>query len=441
MLLISLTVYLTAYFGLITAGFFLLTYFTNRRDMADPPAKKFPFVSFIVPVFNEKDEIKRTISSMLSIDYPKDKFEIIIVDDGSSDDTYQEIKKMESKIVRVFTKDNGGCASALNFGIRKARGKIIARFDADTILSKDSLKKTIGYFENPKVIAVTSSLNVRNHVGFLQRIQWAEYLFGITLRKIFDLNNAIHVIPGPLSVYRAEFFEKHGGFDEGNITEDTEMAMRIQSYGYEIRNSISANVYTNVPTKFGQLLKQRIRWYTGFIYNAWNYRHLYYWKRKTDLSIFVLPAAVISVLLAFLSFFVMLYYNLKGLSNTITKISVTGFSLDDWIKNMTLKTMQESFFNYATSQYIFFIILGILLMILFFSISKYHSGEKRGVIWAIILYFIFYIFFFLFWWGAAIFYFVSGKEQKWGRRSYRGAVMVGQKAIKEKQRLKIRKSS
>jgi len=386
MLLISLAVYITAYFGLVTAGFFLLTYFTNRKLMADPEAKKLPFVSFIVPVFNEEREIKKTIHSLLDIDYPKDKFEIIVIDDGSSDNTYGILKKLQSKRVRVFTKENGGCASALNLGISKARGKILARFDSDTLLSRDSLKKTVGYFENPQVMAVTSSLNVNNHKGFLQKIQWAEYLFGITLRKIFDLNNAIHVIPGPLSVYRAEFFEKHGGFEEGNITEDTEMAMRMQSYGYEIRNSISANVYTNVPTKFHQLLDQRIRWYTGFLHNAWNYRHLYNLKRKTDLSLFILPAAIISVLLAFFSFFVMLYYNLKSLGDSIIRISVTGLSLNDWMKSITFKTLQDSVIDYATSRYIFFIILGMLLMILFFSISKYHSGEKRRTVFAIILY-------------------------------------------------------
>lgn len=424
MLLISFTVYITAYFGLITAGFFLLTYLTNRDKMSDPKLRRFPFVSFIVPVFNEEKEIKKTINSLLNIDYPRDKLEIIVIDDGSTDNTYKVLKKILSKRVKIFKKENGGCASALNLGIKKARGRLIARFDSDTVLARSSLKKTIGYFENKKVMAVTSSLNVSNHRGFLQKIQWAEYLFGITLRKIFDMNNAIHVIPGPLSVYRAEFFTRYGGFDEENITEDTEMAMRIQSHGYEIKNSISANVYTNVPTKFNQLLNQRIRWYTGFLYNAWNYRHLYSLKRKTNLSTFILPVAIISVVLAFFSFFVMLYYNIRGIIDNIIKISVTGISFSDWMRNITLKSFTDSIVNYAMSRYVFFVLLGILLMILFFSISKYYSGEKRGIFSAIILYFLFYIFFFLLWWGIAIFYFITGKEQNWGRRVYKRAVRV-----------------
>jgi cellulose synthase/poly-beta-1,6-N-acetylglucosamine synthase-like glycosyltransferase len=424
MLLISFVVYITAYFGLLTAGFFLLTYFADRDKIADPVAKRFPFVSFVVPVFNEQDSIRDTINSLLNADYPKSRFEIIVVDDGSTDNTYKVLKRLKSKIVRIFTKENGGCPTALNMGIRKARGELIARFDADTILARDSLKKMIGYFDNPKVIAVTSSLNVNNHRGFLQRIQWAEYLFGIVLRKIFDLNDSIHVIPGPLSIYRAEFFRKYGGFDETNITEDTEMAMRIQSHGYEIRNSISASVYTNVPVNFKSLLRQRIRWYTGFMYNSINYRHLYDVKRRTNLSTFILPIAVTSVFLAFFSFFVMMYYNIEALKDEIIRISVAGFSIHDWLRDINTKTITESLVNYATSKYIFFVILGILLMLLFFSISKYYSGEKRGIFLAVVLYFLFYIFFFLLWWSAALFYFITGKEQTWGRRRYKRAKLV-----------------
>lgn len=424
MFLLSFTVYITAYFGLLTAGFFLLTYFANRDKITDPAAKRFPFVSFIVPVFNEQDSITNTVNSLLNVDYPRGRFEIIAVDDGSTDNTYKALKRLKSKIVRIFTKENGGCPTALNLGIKKARGGLIARFDADTILARDSLKKMIGYFDNPRVMAVTSSLNVNNHRGFLQRIQWAEYLFGIVLRKIFDLNDSIHVIPGPLSIYRAEFFRKHGCFDETNITEDTEMAMRIQSHGYEIRNSISASVYTNVPVTFKSLLKQRIRWYTGFMYNSMNYRHLYDLKRKTNLSTFILPIAVTSVFLAFFSFFVMMYYNIEALKDQIIRISVAGFSIHDWLGNINLKTIVESLVNYATSKYIFFVILGILLMLLFFSISKYYSREKRGIFLAVILYFFFYLFFFLFWWGIALFYFITGKEQTWGRRRYKRAKLV-----------------
>ncbi|PIU75718.1 hypothetical protein COS75_02910 [Candidatus Pacearchaeota archaeon CG06_land_8_20_14_3_00_35_12] len=416
MLLISFAVYITAYFGFLTAAFFILTFFEHKDKLSDPSSKKTPFVSFIVPVFNEEKAIKDTIQSLLQIDYPKNKYEIIIIDDGSTDNTYKVAKKFESQQVRVFTKENGGCPSALNFGIKKAKGELIARFDADTTLAKDALKKIIGYFENPKVMSATSSLNVKNHKGFLQNIQWAEYLQGIFLRKIFDLNNAIHVIPGPLSLYRAEFFSKYGGFDEKNITEDTEMAMRIQSKGYEIRNSISANVYTIIPETFAFLLKQRTRWYTGFLKNAWAYRSLS--KKKNNLSLFILPAAIISVFLAFLSFFIMAYFNFGAIKGQMIKLSVTGFSFSHFLSSITFSNITDFLYNYFSTPYFFFLILGLLLMLFFFIIAKYASGEKRNIFWACFLFFIFYIFFFILWWGIAIFYMISGKKQTWGKRVY-----------------------
>ncbi len=428
MLFLSIVVYITAYFGLLTATFFLLTYFGNRDKIKDPIPQKEDLkkISFIIPVFNEEIAIVDTLNSLLNITYPKDKYEIIVVDDGSTDKTYKIAKKFQDKYpnIKVYTKKNGGCSSALNFGISKAKGEIIARFDADTTLDKDAPLKMIGYFRNPKVMAVTSSLNVNNHKSLLEKIQWAEYLFGIFLRKIFDLNNAIHVIPGPLSMYKTEFFAKYGGFDEENITEDTEMAMRIQSHGFDIRNSISANVYTNTPNNFWVLLKQRIRWYTGFLHNSWDYKHLYHAKRKTDLSLFILPSSIISILLAFISFFVLLYYNLKTIKTEIIRTMVNGFEYDLLLKNLKLKDIIEFITNYATSQYIFFLILGLFLTILFLIIAKYHSGEKRRVFLTFVSFFIFYSFFFLLWWGCAIFDFLIGKKQKWGRCIYQRGRLI-----------------
>ena len=416
--LLLISVYITAYFGLFVSAFILLTYFGNRNKIKDPIPKRFPFVSFIIPVFNEENSIGQTIKSLLKINYPKNKFEIIIVDDGSTDRTYDRIKKFESSRVRIFTKENGGCANTVNFGLRKAKGEIIARFDADTVLDKNSLMKMVGYFEDNNVMAVTSSLNVLNHRGFMQRIQWAEYFMGIFLRKMFDLNNAIHIIPGPLSVYRAEYFAKHGGFDEENITEDTEMAMRMQSYGYKIKNSIGAMVYTITPEKFSQLNMQRTRWYTGFMRNSWDYNHLFNAKRKSDLSMLILPASYITILLTFFSLFVLFYYNLKFVYNGLVRLSVTGFDVSSLITNIKLRTIMELAYNYATSQYVFFLIAGVLLMASFFIIAKYYSGEKRGIFSAFVLFTIFYFFFFAFWWILSIFYMITGKEIKWGKNSY-----------------------
>jgi len=419
--LLAISVYITAYFGLFISSLIFLTYLGNRHRIRDPEPKRFPFVSFIVPVFDEEKAIKETITSLANIDYPKNKYEIIIVDDGSTDKTYRVAKKLAAHStvpVKIFTKTNGGCANALNFGLKHAHGEIIARFDADTTLDKSALLKTIGYFENPKVMAVTSSLNVLNHKGFLQRIQWAEYFMGIFLRKIFDLNQAIHIIPGPLSVYRAKLFEKLGGFDEANITEDTEMAMRVQSHGYEIRNSMSAMVYTITPTRFSQLIKQRIRWYSGFMRNSWDYKHLFDARRKTDLSTWILPASFITIFLSFFSLFVFAYYNIRAVIDYFIQLSVTGFGMPEFFHNLNWQTITDALINYATSQYIFFFVIGTLAMLLYFLIAKYYSGEKRGIFRAFILFMLFYFPLFVFFWTIALYYTITGKKTTWGHRVY-----------------------
>jgi len=424
MLLLSLVVYITAYFGMVVSSILFITYFANRKNIRDPIAKKFPFVSFIVPVYNEEKVIVETIKSISAINYPKNKYEIIIVDDGSTDNTYKEAKKLESAMIKVFRKENGGCASALNYGITHARGELIARSDSDTILSKDSLIKMIGYFEKEKVMAVTSSMNVKNHGGFIQKLQWSEYVLGIFLRKLFDLNNSLYVIPGPLSIFRKSFFDKYGGFDETCVTEDTEMGMRIQSHDYLVKNSLNASVYTIIPETFSSLLKQRIRWYTGFFHNSCDYKHLYNPRRKTNLSLFFLPAALISIFLSFFAFGVFAYYNIRGIIKYFIKLSVTGISFDDMIRNFSFKKIFELFLDYLTSPYVFFLVFGIISVLILILMSKYYSREKRGLFSTCFIFFIVYPFFHVFTWATAFIYFIIGKKQKWGLREYRRGVFI-----------------
>jgi len=409
---------------MVISSILFITYFSNRKNIRDPVAKKIPFVSFIVPVYNEEKVIAETIKSISGINYPKDKYEIIIVDDGSTDNTYNEAKRLESSKIKIFRKENGGCASALNYGISHARGELIARSDSDTLISKDSLIKMIGYFEDKRVMAVTSSMNVKNHHGFIQKLQWSEYILGIFLRKIFDLNNSLYVIPGPLSVFRMNFFDKYGGFDETCVTEDTEMGMRIQSHDYLVKNSLNASVYTIIPETFSSLLKQRIRWYTGFFHNSLDYKHLYNPRRKTNLSLFFLPVALLSIFLSFLAFAVFAYYNIRGIIKYFIKLSVTGISFDDIARNFSVNKILDLFLDYITSPYVFFLVFGIISALILILMAKYYSGEKRGLFSTCLIFFMIYPFFHVFTWALASVYFIIGKKQKWGSREYKRGVFI-----------------
>ncbi|MFA5084606.1 MAG: glycosyltransferase [Candidatus Paceibacterota bacterium] len=413
--------YVIAYFGLFMTLFFLLGY-SHSRDTKDPKPKRFPFVSIIITAFNEEKAILNSVKSVLQLDYPKDKYEIIVVDDGSTDRTFEKVSEFAEKYgnVRVFKKKNGGAASAKNLGIKKAKGELITTLDADSFVAKDALKKMIGYFdEDPKIGGVTTSLNVHNPRGFLQNLQWAEYMAGIFLRKVFSKVDAVVVLPGPFSLYRKSFFDKYGGFEEGNITEDTEMGMRMQAHGYKIRNSMSASVYTITPNNFRALTIQRIRWYYGFVRNSVRYKRLFNVRKYGDLAAIILPSAFVSVILSVLAsllFFRSSFLSLQAGMNKIGALGMSGFSS---LFRMKWQFIWDNIVAYATNPFIFFIAIGLIFSITWLVLAQKGSGEKRSMKFAFFCFLFTYGFFYAFWWLITFIYRgILRKKIKWGPRYY-----------------------
>ena len=390
----NLIIYIVSYFGLFTAIFFLLTLLENIHRLKNPKPKKIPSVTIIVPAYNEEKTIEKTIRSLLNLNYPKDKLKIVVVDDGSIDNTYKVAKRYEGKNLKVYTKKNSGKGSALNYAIKRSSTDFIGGLDADSFVTKGALKKIVGYFNNPKVMAVTPSLKVYKPKNLLQRIQMIEYLAGVFLRKIFAFLDSIHVTPGPFTIYRKSFFEKYGYFDEKNITEDIEIALRIQSHKFLIENSADAEVFTVAPATFIELLKQRLRWYLGFIENIAKYKNLF-GKHHDHLGAFILPAAFISALLVI----VVLFYSLSKLVfNSIQKIMNYYFVGFDFKTLLNFKVDWFLFnINAITILALFCLVFGIS-MIYF---AKRISNEKSKVKYSYVIYLLFYWILFGFWWSIA----------------------------------------
>lgn len=402
--------YTVSYFGLFTSIFFLLTLLENKNRISNPKPKHFPKVSIIVPAYNEEKTIAKTIRSLLNQNYPQDKFEVIVVDDGSKDDTYKVASSFTSHNLRVYRKENGGKASALNFALDKCTGEFVGALDADSFVTKNALRKIIGYFENPMIMAVTPSLKVYKSQSILQSIQKIEYLFGIFLRKIFSFLGSIHVTPGPFTIYRKKFFDMYGKYDENNLTEDIEIALRIQTHRFIIENSVDATVYTVAPKTFKPLLKQRLRWYVGFINNVINYKHLFN-PKYGNLGIFVLPAAFISAFLVIVTLFYSLY---KFTNNTIQKIS-NWFAIDFDIWRLFKWDFDAFFINLNSIVILAFIalIIGIFIIVL----AKILSKEKSHIKLSYLFYLVFYWFLYGIWWFLAGVYKLVGKKIYWGHKS------------------------
>ena len=250
-----------------------------------------PSVSVIVPAFNEELVINRTISSLLEQDYAGE-MEIIVVDDGSSDTTYAVARAQYADEPRViiYAKSNGGKASALNYGIARARGEIVVGLDADTLFRKETLRKLIAPLVNPAVGAVAGNAKVGNRINVITRWQAIEYVVSQNLdRRAFSLLNCITVVPGAVGAWRKSLIEQVGGFSEDTLAEDQDLTLAIRRNGGSIAYADEAIAYTEAPDTFAGLAKQRFRWSFGTLQCMWKHRDALFRRRYGTLGWIAMP--------------------------------------------------------------------------------------------------------------------------------------------------------
>lgn len=286
-------VYMSLFLALFFEVFLLIS-FLEKKPSAKTSARpaRYPTVSVIVPCFNEEQTIGRTLESLLALDYPKDKFDIVVVDDGSTDGTRAIAERfaMRHPQVNYFYKENGGKWTALNFAIERSRAEIVGCLDADSFVAPDALLEAVKTFEqNPLAMAATPAMKVYKARNVLEMMQAVEYTFGIFYKKMFDNLAAINVLPGPFSLYKRELFAKIGLFRHAHNTEDMEIAFRIHAHGLKIVNAHTSFVYTTVPRSVRALLLQRTRWSQGFLQNSRDYAFMFLNPRFGNFGTLVLP--------------------------------------------------------------------------------------------------------------------------------------------------------
>jgi cellulose synthase/poly-beta-1,6-N-acetylglucosamine synthase-like glycosyltransferase len=273
----------------INVWYFLIFFETKEEYVQDKKVSNFPTVSVLVPAYNEERIIAKTLNHLLNLDYPKSKLEVIVVDDGSTDKTYEIASTFSKHGVKVFRKQNEGKPKALNFGLKRCHGELIMVMDADCFPERDLLKKMVPLLDKDTV-AVTSSIKVHEPKNFWEKLQTIEYSFMNFYRKLSSCVYGLFTTP-TASLYKRSFFNKHGNFDPTTLTEDLEMGLRIHSKGYNVAHAFDANAFTLVPRTFKRLLKQRIRWYHGALQNYTKYRHLFNFSYG-DLGTFILPMSL-----------------------------------------------------------------------------------------------------------------------------------------------------
>ncbi len=274
---IKSSAYLILIFSLfVIVRYFLLLLFSMlnlrknlKNNYENFDEDKAPFISILVPCFNEEKTIKNSIKSLIEQNYPR--FEVIVIDDGSSDNTYLIAKSMEfndgNKRLRVLTKKNAGKALALNYGISKAKGDYFLVVDADSKISKDSLKLMIRYFEkDEKLAAVAGSVYVTNSENLWTNLQALEYVQGLNLvrngQAYFKL---VNIVPGPIGLFKKDAVIKTGLYTTDTFAEDCDLTLSLIAKGYKIEYEIDAVSYTEAPESIVDLIKQRYRWTRGIL--------------------------------------------------------------------------------------------------------------------------------------------------------------------------------
>lgn len=263
-----------------------------------------PKVSVLIPCWNEEVGLVATVKSVLASDY--ENLEVVVINDGSMDgsdkvmrhflkETKPDLQNTGKSVVYHY-KANGGKGSALNKGIELATGEIIMTIDADCIVHKDAIKNFAAHFIDPKVMAAVGNVKIMNTSSLLVTIQSLEFLFSFYFKRADSVLGSIYIIGGAAGAFRKEVFEKLGGYNDTNITEDIELTVRIQEAGMKIVYAADAIIYTEGADDFRGLVKQRLRWKRGRIDTFVQYKKLFFsLKRRHNkfLTWFVLPFAIL----------------------------------------------------------------------------------------------------------------------------------------------------
>ncbi len=261
--------------GVSRVGFLLILALIQRAKEKRRvfPTGYAPPVSVVIAAYNEERVIVQTVEALLAGDYPD--LEILVVDDGSRDRTSEVVTAAfaNEPRVRLFRKENGGKASALNQGIREARGEILISLDADTLFAPDTISRLVRHFADPNVGAVSGNVQVGNAHNLLTKWQALEYVTSQNFdRRGYDLLDCITVVPGAVGALRRSAVLGAGGYTHDTLAEDTDLTWKLHRAGWRIVNDNSAMAYTEAPETLRNLAKQRFRWAFGTLQCLWKHR-------------------------------------------------------------------------------------------------------------------------------------------------------------------------
>lgn len=374
---------------------------SRRKPHGKPPKEEESLTfSLIVPVKNEEKVIGRLLNALSKLNYPKDMMEIIVVEDGSTDKTLEiclKYAKEHEGIVKVLRKPfSDGKPSALNYGIKHARGQIIGIFDADNVPDPNALMNVCKYFEDAKVAAVQGrTLSINSDENMLTKfISYEEAVWCETYLRGKDVLDLFVHLKGSCQFIRRSVLEKLNGFDEKALSEDMEMSARLTEEGYKIRYAPDVYSWQETPAELRQLFKQRTRWFRGTMEVALKYgRLMTKFSRKSfdaETTLFgplILIISLVTYLAGFSAFFSAIQFDvlwdtmvrLMTITSTLT-ILLCGLALVYVSKPRRAANLLWLPFVYFYWSLQAFIAFYAMLLILLRRSRAWSKTEKRGVV-------------------------------------------------------------
>jgi cellulose synthase/poly-beta-1,6-N-acetylglucosamine synthase-like glycosyltransferase/peptidoglycan/xylan/chitin deacetylase (PgdA/CDA1 family) len=230
-----------------------------------------PSVAVIVPAYNEAVGIERAVRSLTQTDYPG--LEVVVVDDGSTDGTGDLVEALGLPGVHLIRRANGGKAAALTTGMLATEAEVVVMVDGDTIFEQDTITNLVRPLADPAVGAVSGNTKVGNRGGLLGRWQHIEYVMGFNLdRRMYEVLQCTPTVPGAIGAFRRSVLVEVGGVSSDTLAEDTDLTLSIGRRGHRVVYTEYARAWTEAPSTFSGLWRQRYRWSFGTMQAVWKHK-------------------------------------------------------------------------------------------------------------------------------------------------------------------------
>ena len=405
--------WVTVLLGILRSATIL--FFAVRRRQATQLDPSFdPMVTVVVAAYNEATVIEASIRTILASDY--ENLCVLVIDDGSSDDTANVVRSAfhHDPRVRLHRRKNGGKWRALNTAYKFVTTDIVVAIDADTVLRKDAIRKLVAPFVDPKVGAVAGNVKVGNRLNLLTRLQALEYITAQNLeRRAFEKINGMLVVPGAIGAWRVAAVKDAGGYSGDSLAEDADLTVSIQRKGYKVRFVEDAISVTEAPATLVPFLKQRLRWTLGMMQMGWKHRACIIEKRTIGL-VSLTDLQVFGILFALFAPFA-----------DLVLITTVGVAISEFLAGRPALDPNSSYVLIAG--YIMLPLMDVLLAVIAVHLDRRNDrSESYWLLWVLPFQRVFYRQLLYFTVYRAVMRALTGRLAKWGNLKRMGTVKLTQ---------------